>query len=255
MPDVTLLNSIAGYWDEHIHDLSVATQPVGSPGFFKELEEYRFDKLSYLPQLVNFSSYPGKSLLEVGCGVGIDLIRFARGGAQVTGVDLSPVALQLARQNFAHNQLPGELCFMNGEALDFEDGSFDIVYAHGVLQYTANPKMMAAEIYRVLKTGGEAILMVYNKYSWLNLLSKVMQVSLEHEDAPVLRKFSIREFQQLLKPFQNYKIVPERFPVKTRLHGGLKGRVYNDIFVGAFNTLPKAVVRPLGWHLMAFARK
>jgi ubiquinone/menaquinone biosynthesis C-methylase UbiE len=75
---------------------------------------------------------------------------------------------------------------MNGEALDFEDNSFDIVYAHGVLQYTANPTKMAAEIYRVVKTGGQAILMVYNKYSWLNLLSKVMQVSLEHEDAPVL---------------------------------------------------------------------
>jgi hypothetical protein len=59
----------------------------------------------------------------------------------------------------------------------------------------------------------------------------------------------------LLKPFYSYQIIPERFPVKTRLHGGIKGKVYNDVFVGAFNVLPKALIRPLGWHLMAFARK
>ncbi len=255
MSDLILIDSIASYWNEHIHDLSVATQPVGSPGFFKELDEYRFDKLNYLPNLVNFSAYQGKTILEVGCGVGIDLVRFAKGGARVTGVDLSPVALELARQNFAHNGLDADLCLMNGEALDFEDDSFDVVYAHGVLQYTANPGKMVAEIYRVLKTGGEAILMVYNKYSWLNMLSMVMQVSLEHEDAPVLRKFSSREFRRLLEPFHSYQIIPERFPVKSRLHVGIKGSVYNSIFVGAFNALPKALVRPMGWHLMAFARK
>jgi ubiquinone/menaquinone biosynthesis C-methylase UbiE len=255
MPEITLIDSITAYWNEHIHDLSIATHPLGSPGFFKELEEYRFDKLSYLPRLVDFSGYEGKAILEVGCGVGIDLLRFAQGGAQVTGVDLSPVAIQLARQNFAHNQLAGEFCLMNGEALDFEDNSFDMVYAHGVLQYTADASKMAAEIYRVLKVGGQAIMMVYNKYSWLNMLSKVMKVSLEHEDAPVLRKFSIWEFRRLLKPFSSYQIIPERFPVKSRLHGGIKGKVFNQVFVGAFNSLPKAFVRPLGWHLMAFARK
>ena len=114
---------------------------------------------------------------------------------------------------------------------------------------------MAGEIFRVLKPGGQAILMVYNKYSWLNLLSKIMQVSLEHEDAPVLRKISIGEFRRWLEPFQTYRIIPERFPVKTRLHGGWKGKAYNKGFVGLFNALPKSLVRPLGWHLMAFAVK
>jgi hypothetical protein len=51
------------------------------------------------------------------------------------------------------------------------------------------------------------------------------------------------------------RIVPERFPVKSRLHGGWKGTLYNTMFVGTFNALPRAVVRPLGWHLMAFCRK
>src|SRR3990170_1201938 len=131
------LEAIRLYWNEHIHDLEIATQPIGTYGFFEELAEYRFDKLRYLPKLVDFSSYSGKELLEVGCGVGIDLIRFGRSGAHVTGIDLSQVAIDLARRYFGQEGLAADLRVMNGEAMLFEDDSFDVVYAHGVLQYTA----------------------------------------------------------------------------------------------------------------------
>ena len=49
--------------------------------------------------------------------------------------------------------------------------------------------------------------------------------------------------------------MPERFPVKSRLHHGWKAVAFNQLFVGTFNALPRAWVRPLGWHLMAFCRK
>jgi hypothetical protein len=107
----------------------------------------------------------------------------------------------------------------------------------------------------VLKPGGQAIFQVYNRVSWLNVLSKVMKVGLEHDDAPVLKKFSIAEFRRLLTGFQDVRIVPERFPVKSRLHGGWKGALYNGVFVGTFNALPKSVVQRYGWHLLAFCVK
>lgn len=250
-----LLETIRLYWNEHIHDLEIATEPVGTAGFFRELDQYRFDKLRYLPQLLNFPSYRGRKLLEVGCGAGIDLVRFARDGAIVTGVDLAETSIELARQNFAHAGLTAELCVMNGEALEFADDTFEVVYAHGVLQYTADAQKMVDEIYRVLRPGGQAICMVYNKYSWLNALSKLMKVELEHQDAPVLQKYSVGELKKLLRPFRQVRIVPERFPIETRLHQGLKARLYNQLFVRAFHLLPRALVRPTGWHLMAFAHK
>ena len=250
-----IIARIAAYWDIHIHDLEIATAPIGSPEFFAELDEYRFDKLHYLPRLVDFNGYANQSLLEIGCGVGIDLARFARGGAQVTGIDLSPVAIGLAGDNFAQQGLNGRLQVMNGEALDFPDNLFDVVYAHGVLQYTANPALMVREARRVLRPGGKAVFMVYNRFSWLNALSQVMQVGLEHEDAPILRKYSIAEYREMLTPFDNVKIIPERFPVKTQLHGGFKAALYNRLFVGSFNAIPRNWVRPFGWHLMAFVTK
>jgi ubiquinone/menaquinone biosynthesis C-methylase UbiE len=230
--------------------------PVGTKAFFDDLDDYRFDKLQYLPQLVDFSSFKGQRLLEVGCGIGTDLVRFAKGGARVTGVDLAQTAIDLARKNFELNGVaPEELRIANGEALPYGDGSFDVVYAHGVIQYTADPAQLIRECHRVLKPGGTAIFMVYNRVSWLNGLSKVMKVALEHEDAPVLKKFSISEFRELLRPFKESRIVPERFPVKSRLHKGWKGIAFNTMFVGTFNALPRSMVRPLGWHLMAFCKK
>lgn len=254
-PDVapaSLLGEVQRYWNERIHDLEMTSHEPGSAEFYRELDEYRFDKLSYLPQLVDFAGFRGKRLLEIGCGIGTDLVRFARGGARVTGVDLSQTALDLARRNFEIAGETVDLHLANGEALPFDDGSFDVVYAHGVLQYTPDPRRMASESRRVLIPGGEAIFMVYNRRSWLNGLSKLMSVALEHEDAPVLRKLSIAEYRTLLSDFSRVRIVPERFPVRSRLHRGWKGFLYNRLFVGPFNRLPRSWVRPLGWHLMAF---
>jgi ubiquinone/menaquinone biosynthesis C-methylase UbiE len=249
------ISRISAYWDEHIHDLSITTYPVGTPGFFKQLDEYRYDKLNYLLRLVDFDTYKGKSLLEVGCGAGIDLVRFARGDANVTGIDLSRTAIDLASKNIEQSGQSADLRVMNGECMQFADNTFDVAYAHGVLQYTADTEKMIAEIHRVLKPGGEAIMMVYNKYSWLNLMRNVTKVPLEHEDAPVFKKFSASELKQLLRPFQDYRIIPERFPVRTKLHSGWKARLFNNVFVGTFNLMPRAWIRPFGWHLMAFAAK
>jgi ubiquinone/menaquinone biosynthesis C-methylase UbiE len=250
-----LLIAVRDYWNDHIHDLEVATEPVGSLGFFDQLDDYRFDKLRYLPKLVNFDGYNGKMMLEIGCGVGIDLVRFAKGGAVVSGVDLAEASIGLAQDNFSLRDLEADLRVMNGEALEFEDDSFDVVYAHGVLQYTADANKMISEIIRVVRPEGEAIMMVYNRNSWLNAMSKVMKVGLEHEDAPVLNKYSIGEYKQMLSPFGHFTVLPERFPVETKLHHGIKASLYNKGFVRLFNILPRSLVRPLGWHLMAFASK
>ena len=194
-------------------------------------------------------------MLDVGCGAGTDLVRFAKGGAIVSGVDLSAAAIALARQNFAQQGLEADLREADGEHLPYADDTFDLVFAHGVVQYTPDGAALVRECRRVLKPGGEAIFQVYNRISWLNALSKVMKVPLEHEDAPVLERYSAGEFKAMLTGFRDVRIVEERFPVKSRLHGGWKGVAFNTFFVGTFNALPRGLVRRFGWHLLAFCRK
>ena len=249
------VDEVRQYWEKHIHDLEITRHPVGSRGFFDDLDQYHFEKLHHLLRLVDFNGYRGKAVLEVGCGAAVDLARFARGGAVCTGVDLAASAIELARANFQQQGLSADLRVANGEALPFPDNTFDLVYAHGVVQYTADPRRLVEEVRRVLKPGGEAIFQVYNRISWLNGLSKLMNVGLEHDHAPVLLKFTIGEFRHLVSGFSSVRIVPERFPVKSRLHGGWKGTVYNGLFVGTFNLLPRVLVERFGWHLLAFCRK
>jgi SAM-dependent methyltransferase len=252
VPTRSSQRAVRSYWDTHIHDLDITSHAPGSAGFFADLEQYHFEKLHHLPRLVPFDNFGGRRVLEVGCGAGTDLVRFARGGAIVTGVDLAPSSIALARKNFALEGRRAELLVADGEALPFADRSFDLVYAHGVVQYTTDDRALVRECRRVLKPGGVAVFQVYNRISWLNALSRVTKVELEHVDAPVLKKYSIGEFRDLLKGFSRVRIVPERFPVKTRLHGGLKGTIYNTLFVGLFNAMPKSLVRRFGWHLLAF---
>ena len=249
------IDEVRAYWERHIHDLEITKHPVGSRGFFADLDQYHFEKLHHLLRLVDFDGYRDKTVLELGCGAAIDLARFARGGAVVTGIDVAKSAIELAKANFEQQGLRGEFSIANGEDLPLPDNAFDLVYAHGVVQYTPNPRRLVEECHRVLKPGGLAIFQVYNRISWLNALSKLMKVDLEHEDAPVLLKFSIAEFRTLLTGFAEVRIVPERFPVKSRLHGGWKGAAYNGVFVGTFNLLPRAITGRFGWHLLAFCRK
>ena len=247
--------AVRAYWNTHIHDLEISDSAPGSAGFFADLDAYHFEKLHHLLRLIDFNAWRGRAVLDVGCGAGVELVRFARGGAHVMGVDLAASAIRLARANLMQHEVEAKLSVADGEALPFRDQTFDFVYRHGVFQYTEDDRKLVTECYRVLKSGGLAVFQVYNRHSWLNALSAVMHVPLEHEDAPVLKRYTIAELRALVSAFPDVTIVPERFPVHSRLHKGWKGAIYNGAFVGTFNALPRAWVRRFGWHLLAFCRK
>ncbi len=180
------------YWDAHIHDLEISRHAPGTAGFFADLDQYHFEKLHHLLRLVDFTAWRGRDVLDIGCGAGVEVVRFARGGAQVWGVDLSDQAVRLTAQNIRQQGVGAGLAVADGERLPFTDASFDFVYAHGVVQYASDDRAIVAECRRVLRPGGTALFQVYNRVSWLHLLSKVMKVPLEHEDAPVLRSIRFR---------------------------------------------------------------
>ena len=87
---------VRDYWNVHIHDLEISSHAAGTREFFEDLDQYHFEKLHHLLRLVDFNGQRGKRVLEVGCGAGTDLMRFAKGGASVTGVDIAPSAVALA---------------------------------------------------------------------------------------------------------------------------------------------------------------
>jgi ubiquinone/menaquinone biosynthesis C-methylase UbiE len=100
---------------------------------------------------------PGDSVLDVGCGPGtitIDLARLVAPGATI-GIDLSADVIETARANGAASGVDG-LHFDVGNvyALTFDDATFDVVFAHQILQHLAEPVAALVDLRRVLRPGG-----------------------------------------------------------------------------------------------------
>jgi len=98
---------------------------------------------------------PGQSLLDVGCGPGnitVDLAARVAPGA-VLGIDAAPDAITAAE---AANARPDHVTFAVGDvyALDADDGTYDVVHAHQVLQHLSDPVAALREMRRVTTPGG-----------------------------------------------------------------------------------------------------
>jgi ubiquinone/menaquinone biosynthesis C-methylase UbiE len=159
-PDLT-----AHFWSNAQPGLRFATHEPGTPEFFREVEQHRYALEPHIPAMVDFERWRDADVLEVGCGIGTDATRFARGGARYTGVDQTNRAIGLARERFVLEGLMGTFLPSDATVLPFSDESFDLVYSHGVVHHMTNTQEAVDEMYRVLRPGGTAIVMVYHRGS------------------------------------------------------------------------------------------
>src|SRR5512137_250915 len=160
--DEALKQQVRAYWDAHPCGTQFTYLEWGSKQFFDEVAKFRYDTQPFMRNLMEFDNFRGKRLLEIGCGLGTDLLQFARAGALVTGVDLTPASVELVRKRFALEGVPGEAQVADAEHLPFEDNTFDVVYSFGVLHHTPNTQQAIHEVHRVLKPGGRIIIMLYH---------------------------------------------------------------------------------------------
>jgi SAM-dependent methyltransferase len=100
---------------------------------------------------------PGLDILDVGCGPGTITVDLAArvGPGRVVGLDNAPEVIDLARAT-ADDRALTTVRFLVGDtyALDFPDGSFDVVHAHQMLQHLSDPVAALAEMARVCRPGG-----------------------------------------------------------------------------------------------------
>jgi ubiquinone/menaquinone biosynthesis C-methylase UbiE len=107
---------------------------------------------------------PGERLLEAGCGTGLlcrpTAVTVAPGGS-VTGVDISPQFVQIARNTAGAAGLGQALlwCAGRAECLPFRDGCFDGALAARLLLHVANPEAVLRELRRVVRPGGRVLAM------------------------------------------------------------------------------------------------
>lgn len=132
---------------------------------------FKHTKEPWLPEVLDEAAC-FENILEIGCGQGTDAFYCAqkmKPGGAYTGIDLSENSLSHARngcQRLQHRlSVIPEFKIGNAEALAFDNEMFDCVISLGVLHHTPNTQQALSEIYRVLKPGGLAVVMLYRRFS------------------------------------------------------------------------------------------
>lgn len=164
-----------GFWSEYQPGFRFTDFAPGSIDFYREVERERYALEPHIPSLARFDERQGWNVLEVGCGVATDGVQFARAGAIYTGVDASSRAIELAERRFALEGAEGRFLQAEAACLPFPDETFDLVYSHGVIHHFAETAEAVAEFHRVLRPGGEAVVMVYHRSS-LNYHLNIMTI-------------------------------------------------------------------------------
>src|SRR2546427_10115460 len=166
-------SAVREFWDAHPCGAGTSDLPRGRRDYFDAVERHRYELNPEMVEMADFPSAQGSDLLEIGCGMGTDLVQFARAGASVTGVDLTPQSVAITRERLNLYGLRGEVRVADAERLPFGDESFDRVYSFAVLHHTPNIESPIREVHRVLRPGGRALVMLYHRNSvqyWIGTL-------------------------------------------------------------------------------------
>lgn len=241
---------------------------LGTREFFESVEQYRYERYApWMRRVMGFEEFRGARLLEIGCGMGTDLLQFARGGAYCTGIDLTPRHVAITRHRFALYGAPGNFMLADGEQLPFASGSFDVVYSNGVLHHTPDTAGAIREVHRVLTPGGEAKVMLYHRHSlnyWFEIIlrrgllggeflrghsaeeimSRVIEFS-DHDARPLVKVYSRKQARALFSQFSDVRVEVEQL---TREELRFLSPLVSD---SMFDTLSKRI----GWNVIITARK
>ena len=206
---------------------------LGTREFFDSVERHRYSQYApWMQRVMGFDQFRGSRLLEIGCGMGTDLLQFARGGARCIGVDLTPRSVEITRHRFALYGVDGAFMLADGERLPFASDSFDVVYSNGVLHHTPDTAGAIREVHRVLRPGGTAKVMLYHRNSlnyWMEIvlrrgvlggeflrgrsaeeiMSRVIEFS-DHDARPLVKVYSRKQARALFAQFSEATVEVEQ---------------------------------------------
>lgn len=224
----------------------------------------RYKLEPYLRAFARFDG-TGKDVLEIGVGMGADHLEWARSApSRLVGIDFTRRAVRWTADRLALEGIPTRVLQADAERLPFPDASFDLVYSWGVLHHTARPERAFSELYRVLRPGGRARVMVYHRPSVVGALLWVRygflaghprmsftQLYAEHLESPGTRGYTVKEGRDLLRQF-NAAEVRSRLGFADLLQGSV-GRQHGGAALRALRKVwPRRLIEQLlpGWGLM-----
>src|SRR5437762_8033545 len=267
------VKAVQAYWDARPCNIRHSSRPVGTREYFDEVEVRKYRVEPHIPDFAEFALWTGRRVLEIGCGIGTDTINFARAGAMVTAVDLSPKSIEIARERAALFGLGERIRFISANAEELSASvpleQYDLIYAFGVVHHSPHPEQILAQLAPFLKQKGTLKLMVYHRYSWKVLwiiltigrgrFWRLDQLVARHSEAqsgcPVTYVYSRHEVRRLVE-HHGFRVLEMRvehiFPY--RISDYVEYRYVKRWY---FRLMPqrlfRLIERTFGWHLLITA--
>jgi len=263
------IDEVRQYWDRRPCNIRHSPQPVGTRAYFDEVEARKYFVEPHIPRFAEFERWRGREVLEIGCGIGTDTVNFARHGAEVTAVDLSPKSLEIARQRVEVYGVADRVRLFGGSAEELASfvprQTYDLIYSFGVIHHTPHPERVLGQARQYAGAGSTLKIMVYHRWSWKVLwivlgygkgqfwrtAELVARNSEAQSGCPVTYTYSRREARRLVES-QGFRVtdlfVDHIFPY--RIADYIQ---YRYVKAWPWSWLPQSASRWLekrfGWHL------
>ena len=264
------MDAVREFWNARPCNIRHGTAEVGTKEYFDQVEHRKYFVEPHIPVFAEFEKWKGRSVLEIGSGIGTDTINFMRAGAELTSIDLSDESVKLVKKRaevFGFD--PECISVANAEEFNF-DRKFDLVYSFGVIHHTPNPRAVIERIAQHQDPGQELRIMLYSKVSYKlfwamhtqNLwdLSKMNDTIREFAEAqtgcPVAYTYTFDEIRELLAPWYEVTEVSKDHIFKWDVEKYIKheyeiDQAWKDVPEADFRALEKE----LGWHTLVKALK
>ncbi len=211
-------NLVYDFWNNSSCGEDLYLNSISPQGYENQaIERYKLEP--YIFEFAKFNSTNGKRVLEIGVGLGADHQRFAEAGAILFGIDLTERAILHTRRRLQHLNLNSNLTIGDAEELNYPADFFEVIYSWGVLHHSPDTGKAVSEAFRVLKKGGVARVMMYNKFSivgfmlWMRyalLLGRpwrsIAYIYANYLESPGTKAFTKSEVKKIFKDFSQISI-------------------------------------------------
>lgn len=202
--DLTLNDRIYHFWQSAPCGAWASQHDFGTKEFFDDIDDWRQKTLGHIEDdLIDYARYHNARVLEIGCGLGCEAMKFVRHGARYVGVDLTAAAVDATKQRFEVFGLVGDVLQCNAaeDGLANRLGQFDLVISLGVMHHWPDLTGFLRNTWQCLSDQGEFIFAVYAKPSWQFALYQAGLSQYEAaEGCPYVQIYDQQQIRDFLSP-------------------------------------------------------
>ena len=208
----------------------------GTEASLKKFDDWYLNYYPYLLHHVPVHTMKGQDVLEIGLGYGTLSQKIAEAGARYRGLDIASGPVNMVNDRMDQKGLDGKAVQGNMLECPFPDRSFDTVVSIGCFHHTGDTQRCLDETFRVLRSGGRAFIMLYNRFSirqwqqyprdtaramWRQITGRFSGIELSEQQragydidmagkaAPETQFFSIRDIHRMMTKYSSVQCTKE----------------------------------------------